>query len=127
MFDSDARSAGEAEPQSDNAQIEPASEGMHTRYREKAMSWLALGALLAAWHMPGRVDRPSEVSNQSRHGAGHSGQRQEQLWLTRATQARTWIARVPHGVVRAVSAPVAQPDWSSIASVRTARRWLETL
>jgi len=127
MFDSDARSAGEAEPQPDNAPIEPASAGMHTRYRDKAMSWLALGALLAAWHMPVRVDRPSEESNQSRAGAARGGQRQEQLWITRATEARTWIARAPHGVVRAISASAAQPDWPSIASVRTARRWLKTL
>lgn len=124
MFEDDARSAGETELLADNANGEAAPMGMHTRYRDRAMSWLALGALLAAWHMPGRVDRPSD---QARSGAARGSQNQEQLWLSRATQARTWIARAPHGVVRAVAEIAPQPEFSALASVRTARRWLKTL
>lgn len=125
MFEDDARSAGETGLQEKNAHGEAIPEvtavGTHTRYRGKAMSWLALGALLAAWHAP-RADRPTD--NQSRHGAARGAQNHEQLWLARASQARTWIERAPHGVTAAVVPTAAQPDFSALASVRTARRWL---
>lgn len=135
MFDSDARSAGEAEPQNDNATVtasEVSSVGS-TRYRGKAMSWLAFGALLAAWHMQGRVERPQPEGATARvgspRGAAHPPERRpQQLWVTRATEARSWIQRAPHGVARSVSTLLdMQPDFSSLASVRTARRWLKTL
>lgn len=135
MFDSDERSAGEAETHNDNATVhasEVASVGS-TRYRGKAMSWLAFGALLAAWHMQGRVERPQPEGSTARvgspRGADHPpARRPQQLWITRATEARSWIARAPHGVARSVSTVLdIQPDFSSLASVRTARRWLKTL
>lgn len=135
MFDSDERSAGEAETHNDNATVqssEVASVGS-TRYRGKAMSWLAFGALLAAWHMQGRVERPQTEGSTARvgspRGADHPpARRPQQLWITRATEARSWIARAPHGVARSVSTVLdMQPDFSSLASVRTARRWLKTL
>src|SRR4030095_8798544 len=31
--------------------------GLRTRYRDAAVSWIALGALLAAWHVEARLDR----------------------------------------------------------------------
>ena len=30
--------------------------GLRTRYRDAAVSWIALGALLAAWHVETRLD-----------------------------------------------------------------------
>ncbi len=126
MFEDDARSAGETGQLNDNAQGEAIPMGMHTRYRGRAMSWLALGALLATWHSPARADRPSAESARSGNGATSTGQ-PSQLWLARAAQSRTWIARAPHGVVRSVADFATQPEFSSLASVRTARRWLRTL
>lgn len=130
MFDSDERSAGEAETHNDNAQADGAVMGVPTRYREKAMSWIALGALLAAWHMPVRVDRPKDELVQSRVPAQRSSQQRapEQLWLARSASARSWIARAPHGVTRTrTQHRYSAPDWSATASVRMARRWLDTL
>lgn len=130
MFDCDARPAGETEPQNNNSQTDPASMGFPTRYREKAMSWIALGALLAAWHMPARVDRPKDEPGQWRISAPRSAQQREpkQPWLTRAADVRPWIARAPHGVARSrLQLRVEQPEWSALASVRTARRWLGSL
>jgi hypothetical protein len=102
--------------------------GSPTRYRDRAMSWIALGALLAAWHMPVRVDRPKHEIVQSRVTAPRSAQQRgpEQPWLTRATEARTWMTRAPHGVTRSrTQMRVAAPGWSGTASVRMARRWLD--
>jgi hypothetical protein len=102
-----------------------------TRYRDAAMSWLALGALLAAWHMEARLDRP--VVPGGRLAAVRDGSRfANQLWLSGTSRARSWIARAASaGATKAASAfasangaEAEQPDWSAIASVRTAKRWL---
>jgi hypothetical protein len=102
-----------------------------TRYRDAAMSWLALGALLAAWHMEARLERP--VVAGSRLAAVRDGSRfANQLWLSGTSRARSWIERAAaataartadaFGTVGSVASE--QPDWSAIASVRTAKRWL---
>jgi len=102
-----------------------------SRYGDAAMSWLAMGALLAAWHMEARLDRP--VASGSRLATVRDGSRfANQLWLNGVTRARSWIARAAtesaaktaNAVVSASGVAVGQPDWSAIASVRTAKRWL---
>jgi len=129
MLDSEEREGGEAEALTDNSHGEATLMGSPTRYRDKAMSWIALGALLAAWHMPVRVDRPKDELNQSRVPALRSAQQRgpEHLWLARAADVRSWMARAPHGVTRTRSQlRLDSPDWSAFASVRMARRWLDT-
>lgn len=129
MFDCEDRSAGEAESLNDNSHGDATVMGSSTRYRDKAMSWIALGALLAAWHMPVRVDRPRDEPGQSRIPALRSAQQRapEQLWLARAATMRSWMARAPHGVTRTRSQPrLDAPDRLALASVRMARRWLDT-
>lgn len=102
-----------------------------SRYGDAAMSWLALGALLAAWHMEARLERPAVPG--SRLAAVRDGARfANPLWLTGATRARSWItravtenaAKTADAVVGASGVAVGQPDWSALASVRTAKRWL---
>jgi len=126
MFDSDVQSAGEAELPHDNAantdSPNEAQPVVSTRYRDTAMSWLALGALLAVWHSPSRVDRPTDESKP--RIAARSSLRGEQPWVRRATETRSWLTGVPHGVARSPQTATEQPGWSALASVRTARRWL---
>jgi hypothetical protein len=130
MFDSEERSAREAESHDENSHGDGKVMGFPTRYRDKAMSWIALGALLAAWHMPVRVDRAKEELAQSRVPALRSAHQRgpEQPWVTRASEVRSWMTRAPHGVTRTRSQQrFTAPDWSAIASVRMARRWLDSL
>jgi hypothetical protein len=97
-----------------------------TRYRESAMSWLALGALLAAWHMEARMERVegggsprmAVVRSSSPRGA-------HPAWF--ANSERSWIARASSrasAVAVSALAVEKQPSWSAHASPRTARRWL---
>ena len=100
-----------------------------TRYRDAAMSWLALGALLAAWHMEARLDRPEDSATDPRLATVRNGgvKATGRLWLNRATEAPTWIARAPHGVARENRQAFdgRRPEWQRLASVRTLRRWLD--
>jgi hypothetical protein len=139
MFDDAERTAGPAEFLDENSRA-TRGEGdvftsqaqmtmTRTRYRDAAMSWLALGALLAAWHMEARLERSEPVAS-ARLALVRSGSPRgtAQPWLSRAEDQGSWIARAPHGAraeVRNFSAR--QPHWSALASVRTARRWLSSL
>jgi hypothetical protein len=116
-----------------------AAEGMQnassrTRYRfrygDAAMSWLALGTLLAAWHMEARVDRPAPMNGRLA-AVRESSRLANELWLSGVTRARSWITRaattsveMTGSALTPAGAAVGQPDWSAIASVRTAKRWL---
>lgn len=115
--------------------IEMQSTSSRTRYRDAAMSWLAFGALLAAWHREARLERP--LASGARIAAvRENGQRYaNQLWVNGGTTgSRSWIPRAPAGVAAmtanavtsASAVSVEQPEWSSLASVRTARRWLDS-
>lgn len=101
-----------------------------TRYRDQAMSWLALGAMLASWHMGPRIDRPAEQGS-ARHATVRSSSPRtaSQLWLARAAETRSWIARAPHSVTSTAAEALngRQPEWPALASVRTVRRWLGSL
>lgn len=101
-----------------------------TRYHGPAMSWLALGALLASWHMGARIDRPTELGAH-RHPAARGGspRAENQPWLTRAAQTRPWITRASRRVTSEESTALdgLQPEWPALASVRTVRRWLGSL
>jgi hypothetical protein len=139
MFDDTTRNAPEPMSGDDDQPLVPEGPGSEiqstssrTRYRDAAMSWLALGALLAAWHMEARLERPPAGGMRLASVRDDSQRSANQLWLTGATRARSWIARAPTrvaaktvgAVISASGVDVDQPEWSSLASVRTARRWL---
>jgi hypothetical protein len=79
--------------------------------------------------MPARIDRQNEVTGKARIAAIRNGQRTyEQHWLARMDESQSWIARAPHGILRTREhLRVDPPGWSALASVRTARRWLNSL
>lgn len=137
MFDDATRAAGPAEFLDENratsaegevSMNESQTTMTRTRYRDAAMSWLALGALLAAWHMEARLERAEPVAS-SRLAVVRSGSPRgsTQSWLARSDDGASWMARAPHGATAEVRNFSAQPHWSALASVRTARRWLGSL
>ena len=60
------------------------SAALRTRYRDAAMNWIALGVLLSAWHMEGRVDRTLGAQPNA-HVANTSNGRGTQPAVERAT------------------------------------------
>ena len=72
---------------------------LRTRYRDAAVSWIALGALLAAWHVEARLERGDASAADPRLAwgkavpAGHN----PEIRSVRA-DARSWIDRGPRGL-----------------------------
>lgn len=72
---------------------------LRTRYRDAAVSWIALGALLAAWHVEARLERGDATAADPRLAwekaapAGHN----PEIRSVRA-DARSWMDRGPRGL-----------------------------
>lgn len=72
---------------------------LRTRYRDAAVSWIALGALLAAWHVEARFERNDATALDPRLAAekavpvGHSAEIRSV-----GADARSWMARGPRGL-----------------------------
>ncbi len=72
--------------------------GLHSRYRDAAVSWIALGALLAAWHVEARLDRV-DTANPDPRLAGKPALPVGDLPIrvVRA-DARSWMEGTPRGL-----------------------------
>jgi hypothetical protein len=72
---------------------------LRSRYRDAAMSWIALGALLAAWHVEARLDSADtdsldpRLAKEKRVLPGS----EMPIRIVRA-DARSWIEGTPRGL-----------------------------
>jgi hypothetical protein len=102
----------------------PNAAAARTRYRDAAMNWIALGVLLSAWHMEGRLDRPVGALN-AHVGKRSDGRSTQPLW-TAESRGSSWISRAATGApltgVRHVVPPASV--YTPVSTLRLVRRWL---
>ena len=72
---------------------------LRTRYRDVTVSWIALGALLAAWHVEARLERSDATAADPRlaWGKAVSAGPNPEVRSVRA-DARSWMDRGPRGL-----------------------------
>ena len=71
---------------------------LRRRYRDAAVSWNALGALLAAWHVEARLEQPDGTDLDPRlAGRSAAPSKQAPLRVVRA-EARSWMDGAPKGL-----------------------------
>jgi hypothetical protein len=95
-----------------------------TRYRDTAMNWIALGVLLSAWHMEGRLDR-NLGSQLNAHVAKPSNGRGAPLW-DENSRGTSWISRAASGAPLMGVRHVVPPSsvYTPVSTLRLVRRWL---
>jgi hypothetical protein len=71
---------------------------LRTRYRDAAVSWIALGALLAAWHVEARLERHDATAIDPRLAAEKAVPAGYSEIRTVRADARSWMARGPRGL-----------------------------
>jgi hypothetical protein len=68
------------------------------RYREAAVSWIALGALMAAWHVEGRLDQQSSTDEDPRLAARAAAPNHETPIRVVRLEGRSWMDGAPRGL-----------------------------
>jgi hypothetical protein len=94
-----------------------------TRYRDAAMNWIALGVLLSAWHMEGRLDR-TLATQPNAHVAKSPGGRGAPLWDGNARET-SWISRAASGAPLIGVRHIVPPSsvYTPVSTLRLVRRW----
>ena len=71
---------------------------LRRRYREAAVSWIAFGALLAAWHVEARLDQQNATNEDPRLAAKSAAPNSAAPIRIVRSEARTWMDGVPKGL-----------------------------
>jgi len=71
---------------------------LRRRYREAAVSWIAFGALLAAWHVEARLDQQNATNEDPRLAAKSATPNGEAPIRIVRSEARTWMDGAPKGL-----------------------------
>ncbi len=101
------------------------SAALRTRYRDAAMNWIALGVLLSAWHMEGRIDRTLSAQSNAHVANPSNGRGTQPLWNARPRET-SWISRAASGAALAGVQHVVPPAsiYNPVSTLRMIRRWL---
>ena len=68
------------------------------RYREAAVSWIAFGALLAAWHVEGRLDQQNSTDEDPRLAARTAVPNNQAPIRVVRLEGRSWMDGAPKGL-----------------------------
>lgn len=95
------------------------------RYRDTAMNWIALGVLLSAWHMEGRIDRTLGVQPNAHVAKSSNGRGTQPLWDNNP-RGTSWISRAASGGSSLGLQHVVPPTsvYTPVGTLRMIRRWL---
>jgi hypothetical protein len=68
------------------------------RYREAAVSWIAFGALLAAWHVEARLDQQNATDQDPRLAARAAAPNNQAPIRVVRLEGRSWMDGAPKGL-----------------------------
>ncbi|HZF24824.1 MAG TPA: hypothetical protein VEZ88_01070 [Steroidobacteraceae bacterium] len=71
---------------------------LRRRYRDAAVSWIALGALLAAWHVEARLEQPAATDIDPRLAARTATPSNAAPIRVVRSEARSWMEGAPKGL-----------------------------